>query len=192
LGVRYNRLAGDQARARQAWEEALDYYRAAIDVAGQHPMSSEEQALSNERCGDVLALTGKHQEAAAAYENALEITQTARVAGKLGMIFPLLDGVEEATQRLTQAWDELDLDEPLRPWLAAALGWLALRARPKDMAAVVGAGAAAVAWWQRGRRIAQSDTAQMALKEMMAGRVPPDYSRLIELALTNSEEIEAS
>jgi hypothetical protein len=106
------------------------------------------------------------------------------------LIYPLLEKVDEANQRLTRAWDELDINAPLRPWLAAALGWIALRARPKDMAAVAGAGAAAVAWWQRGQRIAHSETAQMALKEMMAGRIPPDYNRLVQLALDDNEEAE--
>jgi hypothetical protein len=55
------------------------------------------------------------------------------------------------------------------------------------MAAVAGAGAAAIAWWQRGQRIARGDTVQLALKEMMAGRVPADYSRLLYLALSDSE-----
>jgi hypothetical protein len=84
-------------------------------------------------------------------------------------------------------WDELDWEVPLRPWLAAALGWVALRARPQDMAAVVGAGAAAVAWWQRGQRSATSDTVRTALREMMAGRVPPHYGRLVHLALSDTE-----
>ena len=55
------------------------------------------------------------------------------------------------------------------------------------MAAGAGAGAAAISWWQRGQRVAQGDTIQMAIKEMMAGRVLSDYDRLIELALNDSE-----
>jgi hypothetical protein len=110
-----------------------------------------------------------------------------RVEGKLGLICPLLDNMDEATQRMTRAWAELDVDDSLRPWLATALGWLALRARPKDMAAVAGAGAAAISWWQRGQRIAKSETSRVALKEMMAGRVPPDYGKLVHLALNDDE-----
>jgi hypothetical protein len=55
------------------------------------------------------------------------------------------------------------------------------------MAAIAGAGAAAVSWWQRGQRVARGDTVQMAIKEMMAGRVLSDYHRLIELALNDSD-----
>jgi tetratricopeptide (TPR) repeat protein len=190
-GVRYNRLAGDKARARQAWDEALNYYQAAIDITALQPLLSEERSRSYERLGDIFALTGRYVEAASTYEGALvETTATVRVGGKLGLICPLLDNMDEATQRMTRAWDELDVDDSLRPWLATALGWLALRARPKDMAAVAGAGAAAISWWQRGQRIAKSETSRMALKEMMAGRVPPDYGKLVHLALNDDERSE--
>jgi hypothetical protein len=197
LGVPYNRLAGDQARARQAWGEALDFYQAAIDIIGEDASLNDACILAIERRGDVFALTEQYIEAAAAYEAALaheglqeETEQSARLEGKLGLICPLLERVDEANRRLIQAWDELDADLPLRPWLGAALGWIALRAQPKDMAAVAAAGADAVAWWQRAQRTAHSETAQMALKEMMAGRVPPNYARLVQLALDDSEEVE--
>ncbi len=187
LAARYNRLAGDKARARQAWDEAQGYYQAAIDVAGQDAALGRERSLACEDLGDVYALTGRYGEAAAAYENALAAAPCpARLEGKRGLIGPRLDGIDEAVQRMERAWDALDRDAPLRPWLAVALGWVALRARPKDMAAVVGAGAAAIGWWQRGLRSAQSDTARVALREMMAGHVPADYSRLVHLALGDS------
>ncbi len=191
LGLRYNRLAGDKARARQAWEEALEYYQAAIDLAALDPEFREERSLAYERLGDVFALTERPVEAASAYEGALVGSlQSIRLEGKIGLVCPLLDQVGEATQRMTRAWDELDVDAPLRPWLAAALGWLALRAEPKNRAAVAGSGAAAIAWWRRGQRIARGETIQLALKEMMAGRVPADYNRLIHLALDEREEKE--
>jgi class 3 adenylate cyclase len=187
LGVRYNRLAGDKAHARQAWDEALGYYQATIDITGQDPALGEERSLAYESFGDVYALTGHYVEAASAYEAALvETSQTARLEGKLGLVCPILESIDEAVQRMEKAWDELDLEAPLRPWLAAALGWLALRARPKDRIAVVGAGAAAIAWWQRGQRIASGGTIRTALREMMAGRVPMDYSRLVQLALSEN------
>jgi len=192
LGVRYNRLAGDQARARQAWDEAVDYYETAIDIGARDPTQSAEHSLSQERLGDVYALTRRYDNAAAAFEAALATTShPAYLEGKLGLICPLLDDTDTAIARMTRAWDELDLDAPLRPWLAAALGWLALRARPKDMTAIAGAGAAAIAWWQRGQRIARGDTIQLALKEMMAGRIPPDYDRLVCLALNDTGEKKA-
>jgi predicted ATPase len=191
LGVHYNRLAGDQARARQAWDEAIDYYETAIDIGARDPTQSAEHSLSHERLGDVYALTRSYDDASTAYEAALAATShPAHIEGKLGLIYPLLDDMDAATTRMARAWDELDLDAPLRPWLAAALGWLALRARPKDMTAIAGAGAAAVAWWQRAQRIARGETIQLALKEMMAGRVPPDYDRLVCLALNDTEEKE--
>ena len=188
LGVRYNRLAGDKARARQVWDEALGYYQAAIDVTGEDAALSEERSLAYESLGDVYALTGHCAEAASAYQAALAETapvaeHRARLEGKLGLVCPLLDSVDQAIQLLEKAWDKMDVDAPLRPWLAAALGWVALRARPIDMATVAGAGAAAIAWWQRGQRMARRETVQMALKEMMAGRVPADYERLVQLAL---------
>jgi class 3 adenylate cyclase/tetratricopeptide (TPR) repeat protein len=191
LGARYNRWAGDHARVRQAWDEAKGYYQAAIDIAVRDPSLMKEQSLNNERLGDVYALTGKYEEAASAYESALvESSEAARLEARSGLIFPLLDRADQATQLMKRAWDELDKDEPLRPWLAAALGWLALRGEPKDMTAVAGSGAAAITWWQRGQRTARSETVRVALKEMMAGRVPSDYGRLVQLALDNSEESE--
>jgi len=197
LGIRYNRLAGDQARAREAWDEALSYYQTAIDLTGQAPESAQERALAYERLGDVYALIGRYVQAASAYEGALvETGHAARLKGKLGLVCPLFDHVDEAVEHLEKGWDEMDLDDSLRPWLAAALGWLALRARPKDMFAVVGSGAAAVSWWQRGQRLAHgaaegqvhSATSQVALKEMMAGRVPADYGRLVQLALEDNAQ----
>jgi hypothetical protein len=59
------------------------------------------------------------------------------------------------------------------------------------MATIAQSGAAAAAWWQRGQRIARSETSQTALKEMMAGRVPSDYSQLVRLALNDHEEQES-
>jgi class 3 adenylate cyclase/tetratricopeptide (TPR) repeat protein len=192
LGIRYNRLAGDHARASQAWNEALSYYQSAIDTSGRDPELAHERALCYERLGDVYALTRHYVQAASAYEAALvETAHPAHVGGKLGLVCPLLDsaalsssrGLDEGTERLQKSWDELDWDDSLRAWLAAALGWLALRARPKDLAAVVGSGAAAIGWFQRGQRSAKGMTAALALKEMMAGRVPADYARLVHLAL---------
>ena len=189
LGVHYNRLAGNKARARLAWDEAQGYYQAAIDVIGLAPTLGEERSLAYESLGDVYALTGCYVEAASAYEGAsVEATRSAHLKGKLGLILPNLDQVDQAIQQMSEAWDELEWDAPLRPWLAAALGWLVLRAKPKNMAALIGAGSAAVSWWQRGQRIARGDTVRTALREMMAGRVPADYDRLVHLALNESEE----
>jgi hypothetical protein len=56
------------------------------------------------------------------------------------------------------------------------------------MAGVVGAGYDSISWWQRGQRMARNDTVRTALREMMAGRVPADYNRLVHLALNESEE----
>jgi predicted ATPase len=188
LGVRYNLLAGDKARTRQAWNEAREYYREGIDIAGQDPLLGQERSLAYESLGDVYALTERYAEAVAAYEGAQAGTPyPARLEGKLGLICPLVEFVDEAIQHMEKSWDELDLDVPLRPWLAAALGWVALRARPTDMASVARAGAAAITWFQRGRRAADSETAQVALKEMMAGRVPADYGHLVRLALNDRD-----
>jgi class 3 adenylate cyclase len=189
LGVRYNRLAGDKARARQAWDEAQGYYQAAIDIIGLAPELGKERSLTYERLGDVHALTGRYVEAASAFEGAwVETTQPARIEGKLGLVLPNFGDVDDAIQHMTRAWDELEWEAPLRPWLSAALGWLNLRAKPKDMAGVVGAGYDSISWWQRGQRLARGDTVRTALREMMAGRVPADYNRLVHLALNESEE----
>jgi tetratricopeptide (TPR) repeat protein len=189
LGSRYNRWAGDKARARQAWDEAQGYYQSAIDVTSRAFEMGGERSLAYESLGDVYALDERYVNAAAAYEGAqVETLHPARIEGKLGLVLPNLDGVDEAIQRMTKAWDELELESPLRPWLAAALGWLNLRAKPTDMASVVGAGYDSVSWWQRGLRVAPGGTARTALREMMAGRVPADYNRLLHLALNESEE----
>lgn len=199
LSARYSRLAGDRARARQAWEEALDYFQASIDVIDGSPSLSEEGFLALEGRGDVFALTERYAEAASMYQDALayrtgqvEASDQGHIEGKLGLIYPLIEKVDEAIGHLSLAWDTLDRSAPLRAWVAAALGWIALRARPRDMTAIAGAGSEAVVWWQRGQRIAQSETAQMALKEMMAGRVPPQYGRLVQLALDDREETQAA
>jgi tetratricopeptide (TPR) repeat protein len=189
LGARYNRLAGDKSRARQAWDEAQGYYQAAIDIIGLASELGRERSLTYERMGDVHALTGHYVESAAAYEGAwVETAQPARIEGKLGLILPNFGDVDDAIQHMTRAWDELEWEAPLRPWLSAALGWLNLRAKPKDMAGVVGAGYDSISWWQRGQRMARNDTVRTALREMMAGRVPADYNRLVHLALNESEE----
>jgi tetratricopeptide (TPR) repeat protein len=193
-GAHYQRLAGYQATARQAWDEALSYYQEAIEIAGEDGASQAERSRSQEGVGDVYALTGRYAQAALAYRRALAgAPQPAQVEGKLGLIAPLLDGLEteigteigmaQAVPYLTRAWSGLGPDAPLRPWMAAALGWHALRGRSLDRAGVAGTGAAAIGWWQRGQRIAHSETARVALNEMMAGRVPADYAHLVRLAL---------
>ena len=198
LSARYSRLAGDRARARQAWEEALDYFQTSIDVTEGSLSLSDEGFLAFEGCGDVFALTERYAEAASAYQDALdfwtvqgETSNQGHIEGKLGLIHPLIEKVDEAIGHLSLAWDTLGHSAPLRAWVAAALGWIALRAWPRDATAIAGAGSEAVVWWQRGQRIAQSETAQMALKEMMAGRVPPHYGRLVQLALDDREETQA-
>jgi class 3 adenylate cyclase/tetratricopeptide (TPR) repeat protein len=193
-GAHYQRLAGYQATARQAWDEALAYYQEAIEIAGEDGASQAERSRSQEGVGDVYVLTGRYAQAALAYRRALAgAPQPAQVEGKLGLIAPLLDGLEteigteigmaQAVPYLTRAWSGLGPDAPLRPWMAAALGWHALRGRTLDRAGVAGAGATAVGWWGRGQRIAHSETARVALNEMMAGRVPADYAHLVRLAL---------
>lgn len=77
--LHYLRLAADRAKAIYANEEAIAFYRAAIEQVSQFPR--EERELDEqwhkmaiqvyERLGDVLELTGQHHEARKAYESAV-------------------------------------------------------------------------------------------------------------------------
>ncbi len=67
----FHRLAGDRSRAAYANAEAIGHYRAAVAHAEEARASPDPLPELLESLGDVLALTGRHDEADAAYLRAL-------------------------------------------------------------------------------------------------------------------------
>ena len=125
--ARFTRLAGDKARARQAYEAALSFYTQTLSVAGGGEIAAERR-LAHEFSGDVHALRGEGEPSVAAYRAALQETPPEDVASKrrlkarLAMLAPLEGVVEPAL--LEEARRTLPAADPVRPWLATALVWL--------------------------------------------------------------------
>jgi len=84
--VKYLQLAGDRARRGFANQEAIDFYRAAIDElalrdaqeAGDDP---DAESRLQERLGDVLELMARHDEARAAYARTLDLSADDAIRG---------------------------------------------------------------------------------------------------------------
>ncbi|RKG88421.1 ATP-binding protein [Corallococcus terminator] len=120
---RYFGLAGDRARAAHANGEAILFYREALAEAREHlgnegePESWRPALLHlHESLGDLLALTGKQEEARTAYGEALArlpVTQGLRQAGvhrKLGKTWNTHHRHEDALRAFDEA--EASLGKP--------------------------------------------------------------------------------
>jgi len=121
----FTRLAGDKARARQADEAALAFYAQTLDVTDGKTVAAE-QRLAHEGSGDVHALRGAGAAASAAYQAALQGTQSQeklRLKAKLALLAPLT-GQAKALESLEEIQHALPSSNPLYPWLEAALIWL--------------------------------------------------------------------
>jgi adenylate cyclase len=70
-GARYLLAAGDRARAIYANEDALRYYRRALEACGDGEEARHEQTALRERLGDLSALTGARVAAFDQYEAVL-------------------------------------------------------------------------------------------------------------------------
>jgi len=122
--ARFTRLAGDKARARQADEAALTFYAQTLDVSGDEGIAAE-QRLAREGIGDVHALRSEGEAAIAAYQAALQESQSQdkrRLKTKLALLAPLVGPAKP--KLLEEAQHALPASDPLRPWLGAALVWL--------------------------------------------------------------------
>jgi len=121
--ARFSRLAGDKARTRQADEAALAFYAQALAVSGG-PEVAVERCRALEGRGDVHTL---HNAAAAArldYQAALQdgSPDARRLRVKLALLAPLDGGAEPSLLAALRA--STSADDPLSPWLGAALVWL--------------------------------------------------------------------
>jgi tetratricopeptide (TPR) repeat protein len=120
-GIHYFTLAGDRARDGYANAEAVDFYRAAISQiehalgkATEQPEGGRQKlARLFESLADVLELTGQHEAAIDAYQQALtELTQLgrpdrieqARIHRKIGFVLMVNRRFAEAQQ----AWDQAE------------------------------------------------------------------------------------
>ena len=105
----YFRRAGDRARAIFANAEAVTFYRAAIAQASHLPHLDTSLAQLHEQLGDVLDLTGKLEEARAAYHDALSHAPEsngvvrARLHRKIGSVCALQFRYQDAADALDQA-----------------------------------------------------------------------------------------
>jgi adenylate cyclase len=112
--VRYLRLAAERARRMYANEEAVTRFRMALErVAaveeGERPVGLE--AAVQRELGEVLDLTGRHPEAAAAYRSAVlaesDVRQRARSMAMLGTVVKRAGRYTEADRLLAEAEAEL-------------------------------------------------------------------------------------
>ena len=136
--ARYTRLAGDKARARQAYRSALSFYTQTLALDGGAAIESE-QRLAQEGCGDVHALQGNVVAARAAYRAGLRGARPddrRRLQAKLALLTPF----SRATVGLTleKAQRELLPDHPLWPWLGGARVWVHARHNATPTAVALG------------------------------------------------------
>ncbi len=97
--VRWLVRAGQRAQRLYANAEAVDYFRAAVDRSGADP---DARAGAHEALGDVHRLTGRYDDALAAYAEAIrirvemDVVALARVRRKSGLVQQLRGRAEEA------------------------------------------------------------------------------------------------
>lgn len=107
--VEYLILAGEKSRRAFLNEAAVDYLRRALDRLGALPEQAgpsgwhtEMKTKAHEGLGDVLELTGKHEEAVAAYSRAVELVpdgeapRRARLYRKIGKSLQVQRRAEDA------------------------------------------------------------------------------------------------
>lgn len=121
--VRYLAKAGDRARATYANAEALAFYQAALVQADRLRDQDDEQAGAwreatlqlHENRGNVLELTARHEDARAAYENALALVSPpdrisqSRLHRAIAKTWQLQHSYDEALRAFAAA--ETDLGE---------------------------------------------------------------------------------
>ena len=133
--IHYLTRAADRAKAIYANEEAIAFYRKAIEQLSQLPRKEKElyeewrkiATQFHESLGDVLELTGQHNEARGAYENALvQVSKhdpiwQARLHHKTGNVWREQRCYEEALRAYDQAETSLGQEpaEPTPEWWQA-------------------------------------------------------------------------
>jgi tetratricopeptide (TPR) repeat protein len=132
--VDYLRRAGNRARELYANQDAIDYYRRALDLLAAFPEDRawpegqlEMAARLYEPLGDVLDLTGDHDGARSAFERALsqvpeeESIVRSRLQWKVGTTLRSSDRDEEALEAYRLAEGALGPvpDPPYREWWQA-------------------------------------------------------------------------
>ncbi|MFP4394711.1 MAG: ATP-binding protein, partial [Anaerolineales bacterium] len=191
--VRYHRLAGTAARARSAEEAATAYYRSALAIeidAEKHAADlaawREERARTHEAWGDLCVAQGGYEAALTHYQTAApDAPDAANLTAKIGLLTPAIADLEiaAAAERLRTAGETLPASSPMRAWIAAARGWLAHQA---------GDDAEARAWWQRGQEDAQTPGARQALRALLDGDIPADYTTLLRASQAAASQATAS
>ena len=129
--IAYLREAGDQARQAYAHQEAIDYCRRALALLEETPpdearedRQSEMVAQLYEGVGDMLELTGHHEEARGAYQEALaqvskqDLIRQSRLYRRTGKSWEVPLCFEEAAQAYDLAESVLGQKptEPDRGW----------------------------------------------------------------------------
>ncbi len=134
--IEYALLAGEQARRAHANQEAIEYLQRGLALLEALPLEDspanwhrEIAAQLHERLGDVLELTGQHDRARSAYQDALshvpetDPAWTSRLHHRLGDTFKSQGRYEESLHAYDLAESELKLDpettdpHPWRAWV---------------------------------------------------------------------------
>jgi predicted ATPase/class 3 adenylate cyclase len=107
--------AGERAASLAASEEAERYFSQAAGLTDE-PLAEAEL---RERAGEMATAAGRHQQAQAHYERAIELLEaagethpTARVLARLGWVEWLRGELEQAIERMEGAFAVLSADEP--------------------------------------------------------------------------------
>jgi tetratricopeptide (TPR) repeat protein len=107
--------AGERAASLAASEEAERYFSQAAGLTDE----ALAEAELRERAGEMATAAGRHQQAQAQYERAIELLEaqgethpTARVLARLGWVEWLRGELEQAIERMEGAFAVLSADEP--------------------------------------------------------------------------------
>jgi hypothetical protein len=122
--ARFNRLAGDKARAGRADGVALAFYEQTLTVA-EEACTAAERRLAQEGVGDIHALLGEGEAATEAYRAALSgaSPEDAQwLEAKLALLTPMLGSPDP--ELLEQTRQQLPDSASLQSWLGAALCWI--------------------------------------------------------------------
>lgn len=112
--------AGDQAKAKYANQEALEYYSRALELVGDDRRWAAEAAGLMEGSGEVLAVTGQFDRAVLSFRRSLAIASS----GKLGWDRPVQERSVRLIRKITEVLETKGDLESAENGLESALGML--------------------------------------------------------------------
>ena len=124
IAIEYLKRAAESAVGMYALENAIDFYKKALEIAEKFDIKEEIVDIL-EKVGDLEKITGRYREALEDFKKILEIREDARIFWKIAAIQVDLGEYDSARKNLEMAQKEGD--EEIRERIKETLGTLSIR-----------------------------------------------------------------